>query len=196
MSYSTDAIIEDCYKDTTCLINKLGITDEKKLQEFESAITLAKASEIENQKIAIPFDTKDYKMIHKYLFEDIYEWAGNFRTINMSKNGTPFSEYKYIDELMDGAFFYLREKSYFKKDTFDEFIEDIVDFYCTTNIIHPFREGNGRVQRLFIAQLVRYNDYDIDFARVDKDELLIATIQSANGVTDYLKDVFRKIIIK
>lgn len=135
-------------------------------------------------------------MIHKYLFEDIYEWAGNFRTINMSKNGTPFSEYKYIDELMDSAFCHLREKSYFKRDTFDEFIEDIVDFYCTTNIIHPFREGNGRVQRLFIAQLVRYNYYDIDFARVDKDELLIATIQSANGVTDYLKDVFRKIIIK
>ena len=114
MSYITDAITEDCYKDTTCLINKLGITDEKKLQEFESAITLAKASEIENQKIAIPFDTKDYKMIHKYLFEDIYEWAGNFRTINMSKNGTPFSEYKYIDELMDSAFRHLRENLCFR----------------------------------------------------------------------------------
>ena len=63
-------------------------------------------------------------------------------------------------------------------------------------MIHPFREGNGRTQRLFIAQLIAKNGYNIDFSEMDTDELMIATIQSANGVTDYLKDVFRSAIKK
>lgn len=56
----------------------------------------------------------------------------------------------------------------------------IVDFYCVTNMLHPFREGNGRTQRIFISQLIRYAGYDIDFSAIDPDELMIATIQSAN----------------
>ncbi len=80
--------------------------------------------------------------------------------------------------------------------SFDDFINCLVDFYCVTNMIHPFREGNGRTQRLFIAQLIAKNGYNIDFSEMDTDELMIATIQSANGVTDYLKDVFRSAIKK
>ncbi|MGN0536036.1 MAG: Fic family protein, partial [Eubacterium sp.] len=53
-------------------------------------------------------------------------------------------------------------------------------------MIHPFREGNGRTQRVFLTQLINYNGYTIDFSEIDTDELMIATIQSANGVTDYL----------
>ena len=73
-----------------------------------------------------------------------------------------------------------------------EFIENITDFYCATNILHPFREGNGRTQRIFIAQLIRFCGYDINFSEIETDELMIATIHSANGITDYLKDIFRK----
>ncbi|MEE1318745.1 MAG: Fic family protein [Ruminococcus sp.] len=79
---------------------------------------------------------------------------------------------------------------------FENFIENIVDLYCTLNIIHPFREGNGRTQRIFISQLIRYNGYDINFSDIDSDYLMIATIQSAQGFTDNLSDIFRKHIIK
>ena len=81
-------------------------------------------------------------------------------------------------------------------DDFDLFIENIVDFYCVSNMLHPFREGNGRTQRVFISQLIRKNGFDIDFSLIDNDELIIATIHAANGVTDYLKDIFRRIIKK
>ena len=73
-----------------------------------------------------------------------------------------------------------------------EFVDEIVDFYCTTNMLHPFREGNGRTQRLFISQLIRHNGYDFNFSDIDTDELMIATIHSANGVTDFLRDIFLK----
>ena len=81
---------------------------------------------------------------------------------------------------------------YFRGLPFDDFIEEIVDIYCTTNYIHPFREGNGRTQRVFLSQLIRYNGYEIHFSRIDTDELMLATIQAAHGVVDFLRELFRE----
>lgn len=190
MSYSIDSSTSNCYEGTTCLINKLGITDEDKLKEFEGAVTFAKASELELNPISDTFDVEHYKLIHKYLFEDIYDWAGEYRTVNISKKGTKFASADQIPYLMNVCFMRLQDNDYFQNESFDEFVDNIVDFYCVTNMIHPFREGNGRTQRLFISQLIRFNNYDIDFSSIDKDELMIATIHAANGITDYLKDIF------
>ena len=194
MGYSIDAITADCYEGTSCLINKLGIKDDKKLKEFEAAITLAKASEFEKEPFCSTFDVTHYKAIHKYLFEDIYDWAGEYRTINMSKKGTSFADADKIPELMKACFKRLKTNNYFKDSNFDDFVENIVDFYQVTNMIHPFREGNGRTQRLFITQLIRKNNYDIDFSEIDSDELMIATIQAANGVKDNLVKIFKESI--
>lgn len=196
MSYSIGAVTDDCYEGTSCLINKLGIKDDKKLKEFESAVTFAKASEIEANPIANTFDVEHYKAIHKFLFEDIYEWAGKYRTINMSKKGTIFADADKIPGLMDACFKRIKDNDFFRNNSFEEFVENIVDFYRVTNMIHPFREGNGRTQRLFIAQLIRNNNYDIDFSEIDSDELMIATIQSANGVKDNLIRIFNENIKK
>ena len=75
------------------------------------------------------------------------------------------------------------------------FVENIVDLYCTLNILHPFREGNGRTERIFISQLIRFNGYDIDFSDIDTDYLMFATIQSAQGITDNLVNPFKENII-
>ncbi len=192
MGYSIDAITEDCYEGTSCLINKLGIKDDKKLKEFEAAVTLAKASEFEKEPFCSTFDVAHYKAIHKFLFEDIYDWAGEYRTINMSKKGTSFADADKIDGLMNACFKRLKDNDCFRNNRFEEFIENIVDFYQVTNMIHPFREGNGRTQRLFITQLIRFNNYDINFSEIDSDELMIATIQAANGVKDNLVRIFKE----
>lgn len=190
MSYSIDSTTSNCYEGTTCLINKLGITDENKLKEFEGAVTFAKASELELNPISDTFDVEHYKSIHKYLFEDIYDWAGEYRTVNISKKGTRFTSADQIPDLMNACFMRLKDNNYFQNKSFEDFVDNIVDFYSVTNMIHPFREGNGRTQRLFISQLIRFNNYDIDFSSIDKDELMIATIHAANGITDYLKEIF------
>lgn len=190
MGYDINASTSDCYEGTACLINKLGITDDNKLKEFEGAVTFAKASELEQTPISNTFDVEHYKAIHKYLFEDIYEWAGEYRIANISKKGTKFASADNISNLMSACFKRLKDCNYFQNEPFDEFVENIVDFYCVTNRIHPFREGNGRTQRIFITQLIRLNNYDIDFSLIDKDDLMIATIHSANGINDYLKEIF------
>lgn len=191
MSYSIDTLQSDCYEGTSCLINKFDIKDEVILKELETTITLNKITEYLLNPLFDSFDVQHYKNIHRYLFGDIYNWAGEYRTVDMSKKGTIFAEAENVENLMSNCFKRLNDKNLFQGLNFDDFIDDFVDFYCVTNMIHPFREGNGRTQRVFLTQLINKNGYDIDFFEIDTDELLIATIQSANGVTDYLKDIFK-----
>lgn len=194
MAYSINALTSDCYEGTTCLINKFDIKDENILKDLETTVTFGMITEYSLNPLFNTFDVNHYKAIHKYLFEDIYDWAGEYRTVDMSKKGTSFAKAESIDELMTKCFARLQNKNCFQDLDFDDFVDSIVDFYCVTNMIHPFREGNGRTQRLFLTQLINLNNYIIDFSEIDTDELMIATIQAANGVTDYLKDIFKNAI--
>ena len=99
MSYSIDAITDDCYEGTTCLINKFGIKNEEQLNAIEADITIINSASLEANPINGNFDSKHYKDIHRYLFQDIYNWAGNFRTINISKKGTRFADFTEIETL-------------------------------------------------------------------------------------------------
>ncbi|WP_297125126.1 Fic family protein [uncultured Eubacterium sp.] len=191
MSYSIDTLQSDCYEGTSCLINKFGIKDEVILKELETTITLNKITEYSLNPLFYSFDVQHYKSIHRYLFGDIYDWAGEYRTVDMSKKGTNFAKAESVEKLMSNCFKRLNDKNLFQGLKFDDFVDEFVDFYCVTNMIHPFREGNGRTQRLFLTQLINKNGYDIDFSEIDTDELMIATIQSANGIIDYLKDIFK-----
>ncbi len=191
MSYSIDTLQSDCYEGTSCLINKFDIKDEVILKELETTITLNKITEYSLNPLFYSFDVQHYKSIHRYLFGDIYDWAGEYRTVDMSKKGTNFAKAESVEKLMSNCFKRLNDKNLFQGLKFDDSVDEFVDFYCVTNMIHPFREGNGRTQRLFLTQLINKNGYDIDFSEIDTDELMIATIQSANGIIDYLKDIFK-----
>ncbi len=194
MGYSIEPTNDGCYSGTSCLINKLDIYDEKILAQVEADITFAKMSLLEKTPIAETFDLEHYMAIHKFLFEDLYEWAGEFRKINISKKGTNFCVADELEKVSNNCFKRLRDKNFFKDLDREEFVAEIVDFYCVTNMLHPFREGNGRTQRVFISQLIRFNGYEFDFSNINTDDLMIATIQSANGVDDYLKEIFQNSI--
>ncbi len=190
MSYSLDSLTDDCYPGTTCLINKFNIRQERQLAVIESGITTLKEAELLECPLPGTFDFEHYKAIHRYLFEDIYDWAGEVRTVDIAKKDTRFVKAAEIEEVAARAFSRLNRCNNFKGLPFKEFIEDVVDFYCVTNMLHPFREGNGRTQRAFFTQLIRNAGYDINFSEVDADELMIATIHSAGGVRDHLYSIF------
>lgn len=195
MSYSIDASTDNCYPGTTCLINKFNIRDEKLLSEVESEITFAKASMLEQSPLEGSFDFEHLKSIHKFLFEDIYDWAGKIRDVDINKKTTRFLDHKQINEI---GYVCLEKISNGYLDGIDrnEFIKRIAELYNDVNYIHPFREGNGRAQRIFFAQLIRSRGYDIDFSNVDTDYLMIATIQATQGVMDFLIDFFDSAIIQ
>ncbi|MGN0005535.1 MAG: Fic/DOC family protein, partial [Candidatus Gastranaerophilaceae bacterium] len=162
--------------------------------DLETTVTFGKITEYTLNPLFNTFDVNQYKAIHRYLFEDIYDWAGEYRNVDMSKKGTIFAKFDSINDLMNSCFKRLNDNKCFQGLSFDEFVDNIVDFYCVTNKIHPFREGNGRTQRLFLTQLISLNNYTIDFAGIDTDDLMIATVQASNGVTDFLKNIFKNAI--
>ena len=97
MGYSIDPISANCYPGTTILINKFDIRDEEKLSEIESVISSARYAEWLNAPQATTFDFDHYKAIHRFVFSDLYEWAGEVRTVNISKKGTQFTPAENIE---------------------------------------------------------------------------------------------------
>ena len=195
MRYSLDPISDNCCPGTAVLINKFDIRDEAKLNEVETVLMSARSAEWMELPKADSFDFTHYKAAHHFLFSDLYDWAGQVRTVNISKKGTNFCLAENIERQADLIFGRLKEQDCFKGLPHDEFVEEIVDFYCATNYLHPFREGNGRTQRAFLTQLIRNAGYDINWPEVDGDLLMIATIQAAQGITDLLKKIFKEAVI-
>ena len=195
MAYSMEASSDNCYEGTTCLINKLDIHDEKLLAETESAYVLAKASYLDLHPIQGDFDFEHYCEIHRFLFCDLYEWAGHPRKADISKKGTRFVEAEHIQECAVACFARINALDFTKMDR-DETVAEIADFYSTMNMIHPFREGNGRAQRIFFTQWLRHLGYELDFANVDQDLFMIATIRAAHGVMDDLVAFFQDAMIE
>ncbi len=195
MPYSLNSITDDCYEGTTCLVNKFGIKDEDKLSNVEAQITFAKAVMLEDAPLVGNFDFEHFKNIHYFLFCDLYNWAGQIRTVNISKKNTNFVNFNSIEKIASRAFSKVKN-GYFDNLNFNDFAEKIADFYNDVNHLHPFREGNGRAQRIYFTQLIRHYGYDINFSDIDTDELMIATIKASQGVMDYLIDFFKKAIIQ
>lgn len=194
MAYSIDAITDDCYEGTTCLINKLDIRDENVLAKTEAAIVLAKVSYLDLHPIDGSFDLTHLCEIHRFLFSDLYEWAGQLRKVNISKKGTDFAPAEQIEAMSNACFDRVRNIDFSSLGRFD-FVAETVDFYNTLNMIHPFREGNGRAQRAFFTTWLRSHGYDINFGDMEEDEFMIATIRAAQGVADDLIRLFDKNIV-
>lgn len=189
MAYSIEASSDHCYEGTTCLINKLDIRDEEKLAEVEAAIVLGKAALLDQHPIQGAFDLDHYKRIHQFLFCDLYDWVGQLREINLSKKGTAFVPVEEIEPCATACFKRLQVFQA-KGLSHRELAEEVADFYHTVNMIHPFREGNGRAQRVFFSQWIRHIGFQLDLTAVDPDEFIFATIQAAQGVMDQLVDHF------
>lgn len=196
MAYSLDSISDGCYENSTVLINKFDIRDAKKLDMLEQSITSAL---IAKAAIEIPFENVDfefYKELHKYVFGDIYEWAGKIRLVNMSKKGTNFCPFEKIEQAGNRLFVGLKNQNYLKEMNDEEFLDEFVNLYCELNYLHPFREGNGRIQRLFLVMLLRNAGKRIDFSTIDRDLFMIATIKSVSGDIFLLRDIFKECIEK
>lgn len=191
MRYSLSASEDNCYPGTTVLINKLGLQEQDALNDAEYMSVSIYTAELMKTDFTEPFTFEFYCYIHKVLFGDIYDWAGEIRTVDISKKGTNFCRSGNIRSLGKAKFDYLQRNNEFNSLSRDEYIKEIADFYHELNMLHPFREGNGRTERLFFSLLLKRNGNSIDFAKCDTDFLMMAAMYAAQGVIDYLEDFFR-----
>ena len=125
---------------------------------------LFSVSKIEKEIKFNNVDFNFYKNLHKQLFDDLYEWAGTVRNINISKKGTVFCNSDDIERIGKLKFDRLKSLNFLKNTPKDQFLDELTELYHDLNMLHPFREGNGRTLRLFITLLVRNAGYNLNDA--------------------------------
>ena len=184
-----------CYPGTDVLINKLNIKDNQLLSEAERKIVLTKSYELrKNSKIG-DFDLNHFLEIHKFLFEDIYPFAGKFRNENIAKGYFSFAEWQYIEPEIKRLFDKLKAEDYLQGKSREELVKGLAYYLSELNVLHPFREGNGRTIREFIRELAFFNGYVLDLQNTTSEELLKASVDSIAD-TKELEETLNRCLIK
>ena len=165
------------------LDNKLGLTSTAELDREEERISKKKAAQLFDRKLLDTFDVGTFAglaAIHKCLFEDIYDFAGELRTVNIAKGNFRFAPLMYLQTALENI-------DKMPQSNFDE----IVEKYVEMNIAHPFREGNGRSTRIWLDHILK-NEIGkvVDWSKVDKEDYLLAMERSP------IKDVEIKVLLK
>jgi cell filamentation protein len=124
------------------------------------------------------FDVAHYRAIHRHLFQDVYEWAGETRTVRTAKGGNLFCLPAYIDQQLTQLFNRLNGGADLSGTTEEEFVAFAADFLAELNVIHAFREGNGRAQLSFLHLLGHAVGFPFDFSRVRRETFMPAMIAS------------------
>lgn len=165
------------------LENKLGITDSAELARVEEKISKSKAIELFEEGILDTFEVGTFKglsQIHEYLFDEIYEFAGKMRNVNIAKGNFRFAPVIYLEAA-------LKNIDKMPQSSFDEIIEKYVEM----NVAHPFREGNGRSTRIWLNAILKKEIKQvIDWSQVDKEDYLLAMERSP------IKDVEIKVLLQ
>ncbi|MDD4802624.1 MAG: Fic family protein [Syntrophomonas sp.] len=179
------------------LINKENIKNAQDLAKYESDITMLRQYELEHEnRIKGRFGAAHLKNIHKYIFQDIYPFAGKFRFEDMWKDETFFCKSEHIEENLTKLLAGLKKENYLRKLDLEVFSARIAYYMSQMNMIHPFREGNGRAIREFIRQLALQAGYRIDWSKVEPEILLKASIISVDKDLEPLSRCIIKATVK
>lgn len=166
-----------CYPFSNVLKNKLGIEDAAKLNRAEREITSLRLANAKINPIKGQFDLKHLQELHRYLFSDLYDWAGEIRWVNIAK-GNLFCNYEHIEKNAVRLFEKLQQERHLTVCSENEIPHRLSYYLGEINVLHPFREGNGRAQRLFIEYLAENAGYSVDFSYVSSQEMIEASAEA------------------
>lgn len=186
--------IEDpyCYPGTQVLINKLDIRAAEQLEAFESEITRERAAD------PLPIgrlSVSHFRAVHRHLFQDVYSWAGRFRTVRISKGDSVFCYPEHIANELRQLFAKLKANHFLRGLTRRDFAVAAASFLAGLNAIHAFREGNGRAQLAFMTILAAQAGHPLDFELIEPKPFLAAMIASFFGKEDQLAQHIERMIV-
>ena len=195
-----------CYPESSVLINKYDIQDQRTLDKIERNVTALMLVKLQTKPLPSPkelFSVNYFIDLHRQVFEHLYPFAGKIRSENITKGNTPFCRpefiYKYLNMLFDKIFDDIK-----KIKSKEDIIVFLSYYYSELNVVRPFREGNGRIMREYLRQVVLFInknlgfDYELDFSNVteeDKNNLMNGSIMSAmNGNLELLNKFFNNML--
>lgn len=170
---------KDCYANSDVLINLLGITDMARLSEAEMAFTTLRLSQYD-YPIFSDFSLQTLKNIHFYLFQDVYIWAGELRVVDISKGTSRFASCNRIEPEAQKLFTKLRCEKFLTGLAREDFIARAAYYFSELNVLHPFREGNGRAQRLLFESLAINAGYEFRWSAFDSLLWIPANVSAYN----------------
>jgi cell filamentation protein len=166
---------------TDTLRNVPGYTDPGQLQEFEHHETIRRIIELDDRPIAGRYDLDHLCAFHRHLFQDIYDWAGDIRTVNIAKGGTLFGLAHALIPYATDLFNHLAAENHLVGLDHTTFVNRAAHYVAEINALHPFREGNGRTQRAFLHQLSKNAGWNIEWDTVTAEQNITASIAAMNG---------------
>src|SRR6476646_9570606 len=166
------------YPGTDVLRNILDIRDPQQLAAFEANATAARLIELDDRPLVGRFDVAHLRSIHQHIFQDVYRWAGEFRSVNISKGGHLFGVATFIEPALQEVLRKLSEERHLKALDAGKFAARAGYYMGEINAIHPFRDGNGRTQREFIRELAVQAGFVIDWSRVTREQMTAASLES------------------
>ncbi|WP_165311060.1 Fic/DOC family protein [Vibrio ziniensis] len=184
-----------CYPDTDVLVNLLNIHDAVELSEAEIEFTTERYRSYESnieelQQLNFPH----LKYLHFYLFQDIYSWAGKTREVDISKGTTRFCTFTRIEPEANKLFQTISNLEH--ASSHEEFIHQLADLFCELNLLHPFREGNGRALRFFFEEMVFILGYEIHWPQITEQDWIDANIAGVNLNLNPLLNIFTQAVAR
>jgi len=180
------------------LRNLLDANSSEHLKELEAQIVFANELELESISISRTSDLVELLALHKHLFGNVYDWAGQIRTVDIKKNSNNAEYFLIVSKIIDASHYVFNEltkEKYLEGLSNEEFIDRLAYFYDQLNYIYPFREGNGRVQRVFWTRVAHDAGYEINWDKVVGDENDEASRIAAEKMDlSALKAMFTKIV--
>ena len=177
---------------TGVLKNRLGIADESSLEQAEADLVATRSYELSQTPLSGLYDLAHLQAIHRHLFGDVYEWAGQLRTIDIAKGGNQFAHHAYVASAAAPIFQQLAKENSLAGLDAASFGDRAAYYPGELNALHPFREGNGRAQREFISHLAHTNGYYVAWENVPGPDMLTAAIESFKGDTRRLAAIIRE----
>ena len=170
-----------CYPGTDVLRNKAEITNANELDAYEGELSTLRSIEIIENPVSGKFDLAHLQSIHLALFQDVYDWAGKIRTVDISRGNSRFANVRFIESAANDIFNNLARENRLKGLDANDLSKRLAHYLSEINALHPFREGNGRVQRLFISQLSEEAGYKLDYSDLEQEQIYRAMELAFNG---------------
>jgi cell filamentation protein len=167
--------------DGSTLKNKLGLRDPEALQVAETLHADRRATELRAHGLPDAQGFERVKAVHKHLFQDVYEWAGTPRIVNLQKDHTQFTAPQLIELEGRRIFADLESKNNLRGLPKNEFARELAEPFAQLNNLHPFREGNGRTQRLIWEHVARQAGHDLSFEGISQERMIVVSIAAHRG---------------
>ena len=170
-----------CYPGTDVLRNKAEITNADDLDAYEGELSTLRSIEIIENPVSGKFDLAHLQNIHLTLFQDVYDWAGKIRTVDISRGNSRFANVRFIESAANDIFNKLARENRLKGLDAESLSKRLAHYLSEINALHPFREGNGRVQRIFISQLSQSAGYQLNYSDLEQEQIYRAMELAFNG---------------